>query len=324
MSKIDLSVIIPVYNEASLLNVLYERTTVVLKKIGLEYEIIFIDDGSTDNSLQILSGFHNINPKVKALSFSRNFGHQIAITAGLEYSRGRAAIVMDGDLQDPPEVIEAFVENWRKGYEVVYGIRTNRKEPMLKKALYKAYYKLLSRLANVGIPLDSGDFCLMDNKVVRLLNSFPERNRFVRGLRSWVGFKQAGLKYERDRRYAGKPKYTLFKLIKLGLDGIISFSGIPLKAAFVCGFFTSLFSLIYSFYIIINRIVNTANQIPGWTSIVVWVTFLGGIQLMVMGLLGEYISRIFDEVKRRPTYILSAAIGFPEENAKGLSNNPSI
>jgi len=307
---IDLSVVVPIYNEEGLLESLRQRILAVLDNCGLIFELILVNDGSQDSSFEKIVQMHKSDSRIKVLSFSRNFGHQVAITAGLNYSKGRAVIVMDGDLQDPPEVIPDMIKVWKNGYEVVYGVRAKRRENFIKQALYKAYYLILRRLSNIDIPLDSGDFCLMDRKVVDLLNSIPERNRFIRGLRRWVGFKQVGLNYERDKRFSGKPKYTFFKLIKLGFDGIISFSGIPLKTALVTGFFISISSLIYSFYIVINRFLHTQNQIPGWTSIVVGVTFLGGIQLMVMGLLGEYIIRIYEEVKRRPMYILNAAMGF--------------
>lgn len=315
METQDLSVVIPIYNEEETLPRLHQRLVEVLNNIGMSYEIIFINDCSTDNSFNIMEEFNRLDKRIKILSFSRNFGHQAAITAGINFSKAKAVVVMDGDLQDPPEIIPKFVEKWKLGYEVVYGIRTKRKEPILKRALYKVYYRLLSKLSDIDIPLDSGDFCLMDSKVVSLLNSIPERNRFVRGLRRWVGFKQVGLEYERAKRYKGSPKYTFLKLSKLGLDGIISFSGIPLRVAGFTGFIISSASVIYSVVILINRIINTSGQIPGWTSIVVGISFLGGIQLMVMGLLGEYIIRIFDEVKRRPLYVLNAAVGFHNKDA---------
>jgi dolichol-phosphate mannosyltransferase len=206
-----------------------------------------------------------------------------------------------------------FIAKFKEGCDVVYGVRVKRKENILMRGLYKAYYRILSRLSEVPIPCDSGDCCLMSHKVVDLLNKMPERNRFIRGLRSWVGFAQSAVEYERDRRYAGRPKYTLFKLVKLGLDGIISFSGIPLKMSIVFGGFIAFASTIYSFIIILNRVFFPQNHIPGWASIVVGITFLGGVQLMVLGIAGEYISRIYDEVKGRPQYILSSLVGFEED-----------
>lgn len=320
--QVGLSIIVPLFNEEEVLSFLYERLINALKGLPGPYEIIFVDDGSSDKTLSILKEFSRINKNIKLLSFSRNFGHQIAITAGLNFSSGKAVIVIDGDLQDPPEIIAKFIEKWEEGYKVVYGVRTKRKEGIFKVAIYSCYYRILQKLANIDMPLDSGDFCLMDRSVVDLLNKIPERNRFVRGIRCWVGFKQIGLEYERGPRYKGKCKYTIFKLLQLGLNGIISFSGVPLKASIFAGSFVSLFSIIYSLTIVINRLFYPQQQIPGWTSIVVAVTFLGGIQLVALGIIGEYILRIFDEVKRRPLYILETVIGFESEDAKNISYNP--
>lgn len=322
-SELVLSVVIPICNEEEILPQLYDRTVSVLKRLGESYEVIFVNDCSSDNSLELMKVFNQENPKIKALSFSRNFGHQTAVTAGLNFSVGRAVMVMDGDLQDPPEIIPKFVEKWKEGYEVVYGVRTKRKENFFKRGLYKIYYRLLRMLSKTDIALDSGDCCLMDRKVVNLLNRMSERNRFIRGLRSWVGFRQIGLQYERDKRLAGKAKYTFFKLLELGLNGVISFSEIPLRMSIFVGFFTSVLSVIYSLYMALNRIVHPENQVPGWTSIVVGVTFLGGVQLMVLGFLGEYIVRIFDEVKGRPQYILNDVIGFKHDSAKDISSYSS-
>lgn len=311
-SDIELSVLIPIYNEETVLPHLYERTKAALEGLGANYEVIFINDCSVDNSFALIKGFNKVNPAVKCISFSRNFGHQIAITAGLNFTNGKAVMIIDGDLQDPPEIIPEFLKKWKEGNEVVYGVRLKRKENFIKKILYKLYYRILSRLSEIKIPHDSGDCCLMDRKVVDLLNSMPERNRFVRGLRSWIGFKQIGVEYERGKRYAGQSKYSLFKLLKLGFDGIISFSGIPLRISILAGFLISLLSIFFSFYLILNRLLQWKSQIPGWTSIIVGVTFLGGIQLMVIGLMGEYIVRIYDEAKSRPQYIVESLVGLKE------------
>jgi dolichol-phosphate mannosyltransferase len=323
MPDLNLSVIVPIYNEEKVLPLLKDRLIAVLEKLKLSYEVIFVDDCSQDNSPKLLREFNAKNSKVKILSFSRNFGHQTAITAGLNFSSGKAVMVIDGDLQDPPEIIPAFLEKWKDGFEVVYGIRKTRDDNIIKKNFCNMYYRLLKMLSSTDIALDSGDCCLMDRRVADILNEMPERNRFIRGLRRWVGFRQTGVEYDRDKRYAGKSKYTFFKLLKLALDGIISFSDIPLKISVFLGFFISIASLLYSFYIVWNRIFNPTNQIPGWTSIITGITFLGGIQLMVMGFLGEYIVRIFDEVKCRPQYIVNRAVGFTDKDAEGLSNNSS-
>ncbi len=322
MSEPVLSVIVPIYNEEEVLPHLYTQTKTVLERLAVPYEIIFIDDGSKDASLSLLKKFSQENQAVKIISFSRNFGHQTALTAGLQFTSGKAVAILDGDLQDPPEVIEKFFEQWKNGYEVVYGIRLNRKENPLKRILYKLYYRLLRILSKTVIPLDSGDCCLMDRTIVALLNKMPERNRFIRGLRSWVGFRQIGIPYDRDRRFAGKPKYTLLKLVRLGLDGIISFSEIPLKGSIIIGFSISTLSVFYSLYIILNRLFHATDRLPGWSTIVVAITFLGGIQLMVMGFLGEYVLRIYDEIKGRPQYIIDSLIGFnAHAHAEDISNH---
>lgn len=309
MEHVELSVVIPVFNEQNVLRQLYERVSRVLAELTDSHEVIFINDGSTDYTLAMLKEFSASDKRVKVLSFSRNFGHQVAISAGLEFSSGRSVAVMDGDLQDPPELLKLFIKKWKAGYQVVYAVRKKRKENILKRMMYRLYYKLLSKVSRIGMPLDAGDFCLMDRKVVDLLNSLPERNRFVRGLRSWAGFKQIGIEYDRDVRYAGKSKYTFSKLLRLGIDGIVSFSHLPLKIAIYLGLGISLLSIGYALYISTCRII-LGTPLPGWTSIVVGVSFLSGIQLIVLGFIGEYIARIFDEVKRRPLYVLSESIGF--------------
>jgi polyisoprenyl-phosphate glycosyltransferase len=224
LTQPDLSVVIPVYNEEDNIPILYSRLGTILEKTTLEYEIIFVDDGSRDKSLELLQSLAAKDHHVIVVELTRNFGHQVAISAGLDYARGNGAIVMDADLQDPPEVLPQFIAKWREGYDVVYAVREQRKESWFKRAAYAAFYRLLQRVANVEIPLDAGDFCIMDRKVVDLLRSMPERNRFVRGIRSWVGFRQMGLPYERQTRHAGAPKYTFGRLILLALDGLISFS----------------------------------------------------------------------------------------------------
>ncbi len=310
IDKLDLSIVVPIYNEEEILEALFEKLYNVLESLKLNYEVVFIDDGSSDNSLEILRNIYLRNKQFKTISFSRNFGHQIAVSAGLNLASGKAVVIMDGDLQDPPEIIPHLIKKWQEGYDAVYVIRKNRKENLFKKAAYKIYYRLLHKLADINIPLDSGDFCLMDQKVVKLINSLPEKTRFIRGLRSWASFKQIGMEFERDKRLAGKSKYTFSKLLNLALDGVMSFSGVPLKMVIVFGFIISALSLVYAIYIGLNRIFTTSNQLPGWTTIVVAVTFLGGVQLTITGLIGEYIARIFNEVKNRPLYILKEKIGF--------------
>lgn len=303
------SVIIPIYNEQEVIPELYGRLKNVL--VGLEdYEVIFVNDHSRDNSLRLLKDIHGQDNRYKVISFSRNFGHQIAVSAGLKFADGDTAIVMDGDLQDPPELIPEFLKKWQEGYEVVYAVRKKRKESFLLRIAYKIYYRILKKVAKINIPLDSGDFCLMDKRVVNLLNALPEKTRFVRGLRSWIGFRQIGLEYERDKRFAGKTKYNFTRLLKLATDGVISFSDAPLKIATILGFIISLLSISYGIYIFIDVIFHFDRRIPGWSSVVVAITFLGGIELIVLGFIGEYLMRIFEEVKGRPLYIIDEVIGF--------------
>jgi dolichol-phosphate mannosyltransferase len=324
------SVIIPIYNEEDNIPQLYKRLSDVAKKTGEAWEFIFVDDGSYDNSVSILKQYHRSDARVKIISLSRNFGHQSAISAGLTFCQGDCAIVMDGDLQDPPEILPEFMKKWQEGYQVVYAIRKRRKEVFFKRVIYKLFYRMLGRLARIDIPLDAGDFCLMDRKVVNLINSFPERNRFVRGLRSWVGFSQTGLEYDRDERFSGKPKYSLSKLAKLAFDGIFSFSEFPLKIIIFLGLTVAFASILYAVYLVINRFLHPEVQIPGWTSIIVGITFLGGVQLIFIGVVIEYIIRIYDEVKDRPIYIVAESVGISDNtqedagNAKGVSYHSSV
>jgi polyisoprenyl-phosphate glycosyltransferase len=299
----ELSVVIPVFNEEENIAVLYSRLTAVLEAIHIEYEIIFVDDGSKDDSLNQLKNLSVRDNRVLVVELARNFGHQVAITAGLDYSQGKAVIVMDGDLQDPPEVLPEFIAKWRKGHDVVYGIRERRKESWLKRAAYAGFYRLLRRIATIEIPLDSGDFCIMDRRVVDLLISMPERNRFVRGIRSWVGLNQAGLPIERHARIAGKPKYTFRRLMLLALDGFVSFSYLPLRIITISGFSISLLSILTAVFYAAKRLMTGLGP-PGFATLVVAVFFLAGVQLITMGVIGEYVGRIFEEVKQRPLYVV--------------------
>ncbi len=243
------------------------------------------------------------------ISFSRNFGHQVAISAGLEHTTGDAVMIIDGDLQDPPEVLPQFIAKWKEGYDVVYAVRTKRKENILKRAAYAAFYRLLNQLSYLDVPLDSGDFCLMDKRVVEAMRRLPERKRFVRGLRTWVGFRQAGLAYERDRRFAGEPKYTFTKLLGLAYDGIFSISTTPLRIAVYAGFVLAALAFLGGLLVIYDKLVN-GIAIAGWSSTIVIITFLGGVILATLGMIGEYVSRIYDEVKSRPLYVVREKLGF--------------
>ena len=304
----EISVVIPVYDEEENLTILHERLTKVFSNELIKYEIIFVDDGSRDRSLELMQNISSRDQQVIVIELARNFGHQVAISAGLDYARGKGVIIMDADLQDPPEVLPEFIEKWREGHDVVYAIRTNRKESWLKRHAYSLFYRLLQRIASIEIPLDAGDFCIMDRKIVDVLINMPERNRFVRGIRSWVGLNQIGLAYDRQARYAGKPKFTFSRLIYLALDGLVSFSFVPLRTITIIGFIVSAFSILFAFGYAIKRLISGLNP-PGFATLVVAVFFLAGIQLVTIGVIGEYVGRIFEEVKRRPLYIIRRISG---------------
>jgi glycosyltransferase involved in cell wall biosynthesis len=311
-----ISVIIPAFNEEAGIQALYTRLTAAAAAWGEEYEIILVDDGSRDRSLEICLRISVQDPRFRVLSFSRNFGHQAAVSAGLQYCSGDVAAVIDADLQDPPEELIRFIERCREGFDVVYAIRTKRKEGILKRASYFLYYRLLKHLAALDIPLDAGDFCVMSRPVLDSLNSLPERNRFVRGLRTWVGYRQTGLAYERHARQSGEPKYTFSKLLRLAMDGIINFSYKPLQLilmfGLVVGFFTVLAGVVVGFLFLSNTAVFGYNprQVRGWTSLALAVSLLSGMQLISLGLLGEYLGRVFEEVKSRPAFIIRRKLNF--------------
>lgn len=307
--EIFCSVVIPVHNEEKNIAELCSRLTGVLAALNKPYEIIYVNDGSTDSSADILHKISALDKKVKIVDFSRNFGHQIAISAGISYASGNVTVVMDGDLQDSPALIPEFVKKWEEGFFVVYGIRKKRKEAFFKRACYFIFYRIQEKIAKIKIPLDAGDFCLMDKKITDILKKMPERNRFVRGIRSWIGFSQIGIEYERDPRFCGKPKYGLRKLMRLAFDGIYSFSDIPLKISLIFGFTISAFCFAFIIYIICQRLIYGTSAY-GITTAIVSMLFLGGIQLIAIGVIGEYIGRIYDEVKQRPIFIVKQLINF--------------
>ena len=303
-----ISVVVPLKDEEGNVVQLLARITTVLERAmqerGDDYEIVAVDDGSTDSTLAILREAQAGQPRLTIVSLSRNFGHQIAATAGLETARGDAVILMDGDLQDPPELIEAFLRKWREGYDVVYATRRARKgEGTFKILTARAFYRIIRRLTNVSIPVDTGDFRLMDRRVIEALAQTRERHRFLRGLVSWVGFKQTGIEYERDARHSGRTKYPLSKMVRFAFDGITSFSEIPLRFATVLGFVVSAFAFVYTAIVIVLKF--TGHNEPGYTSTMVAILFFGGVQLIGIGILGEYVGRIYDQVKGRPLYLIS-------------------
>ncbi len=309
-SEIEVSAVVPVYNEEASLHELHRRLTAALSSLGASYEVVLVDDGSRDRSPELMAELCRRDPHVRAITFSRNFGHQAALAAGLKHASGRAVVVMDADLQDPPELLEQLLGRWREGYDVVYAQRTNRgREPLLKRLFAYGYYRTLRRLSPVEIPPDTGDFCLMDRRVVDLLNQMPERNRFVRGLRAWVGFRQTAVRFERPERYAGEVKYTFRKSLALAVNGIVSFSKVPLRVATYLGLLVSFASFLLAVWYVVQKLTG-APVVRGWASTVVIVLFLGGVQLLTIGIIGEYISRIYDEVKQRPIYIVREMLGF--------------
>ncbi len=308
MKKISL--VIPMYYEEQVAEECYKRLTKVLKEIkDYEYEIIFVNDGSKDKTLEILENIAKEDKNVKVVSFSRNFGHQAAVTAGLKYVTGDAIVIMDADLQDPPELIPDMLKYWEDGYEVIYGKRKTREgESAFKLLTAKAFYNTLNKLSDVEIPKDTGDFRLVDKKVVDVINSLPEHNKFLRGLFSWVGFKQYAYEYERKERFAGKTKYPLKKMLKLAQDGILSFSTKPLKIVGGFGILSVIISIAILIYSILSFAFKWNNLTQGWTSLMCTMTFLGGVILISLWMIGEYIARIYDETKQRPQYIVDKTI----------------
>ena len=289
------SIVAPVYNERECLDVLYTRVSEVMDSSGEPWELVLVDDGSTDGSSEIMKRYAEKDPRVRCVFFARNFGHQIAVTAGMDNTLGDAVIVIDADLQDPPEVILSLIREWKKGYEVVYAVRKERDgESWFKKWTASAFYRLIDKIADVRIPLDTGDFRLYDRKVVNVMKQMPERNRFLRGMSSWVGFKQTGVEYHREERYAGTTHYPLKKMLKLALTAITGFSTVPLQLATWLGFGITGLSVIAFIIDLIAR---------GENGTAISVFFMGGVLLIILGIIGEYIGRIYDEVRNRPLYV---------------------
>ena len=307
--KNELSIVVPLYNEEEVIGELKQRLTAVLEKCTQSFEVILVNDGSIDNTLSLARDICRDDPRFKLVSFSRNFGHQIAVTAGMHKSSGDAVIIIDADLQDPPEVIPEMIRKWRDGYQVVYGVREKREgDSLLKRSTAMMFYRLLKLLTPVQIPLDAGDFRLMDRRAVDQFNRMEEQSRFIRGMVSWIGFRQGEILYKRDKRYAGKTKYPFRKMLAFAVDGIISFSNVPLRISSILGMITAGISFLFMFYGIISRILFPQYTISGWASVFTAVLFIGGIQLISLGILGEYVSRIYKEIKKRPLYIIDEEI----------------
>lgn len=310
------SIVVPVYNEEGCLEELYRRVKAVMESTGEPWELVLVDDGSRDRSTEIIKHLAEQDRRVRPIIFARNFGHQIAVTAGLDYSRGQAVVIIDADLQDPPEVILDLISKWREGYEVVYAVRTEREgETWFKKATAAAFYRLIYRITDVKIPVDTGDFRLMDRKVVDVLNRMREHHRFLRGMSAWVGFRQIGVPYKRAPRFAGETKYPLRKMLRLALNAITSFSYFPLQLATYMGFIAAGLAILAIPFVIVLRALQP-QAFFGQASTLIAVLFLGGVQLISLGILGEYVGRIYDEVKGRPLYVVREA---PSDDQTNLS-----
>jgi dolichol-phosphate mannosyltransferase len=319
LGSVELSIVIPCYDEAAVLPLLQAKLLQCMPTLTAKWEVILVDDGSVDATPEQLSAMHRADPRFKIVRLSRNFGHQTAICAGLAFSSGEAVGIMDADLQDPPEFFAAALGKLREGYEVVYAVRRKRKENILKRTAYALFYRVLSFVAEVSIPLDSGDFCLMTRRVVTVLTQLPERNFFLRGLRAWTGFRQIELQYEREARLAGKSKYSFRKLLRLATDGVFAFSTMPLRLATCLGFLALAGSLLGGIFVLVWRLCgfrfmgHTAHDLPGWAAIADALFFLSGLQFVILGCLGEYIGRIYTEVKQRPRWIVRETLGLKNE-----------
>lgn len=310
LDPVVLSVVVPCYNEEDNIDDLFKRLISVLDPLDLKYEIICVNDGSRDQTLKRLIESHHQNSAIKIINFSRNFGKEIALTAGIEYATGQAVIPIDADLQDPPELIEEMLKKWREGYDVVYAKRRSRQgESWLKKMTANSFYRVIQKMSPVPIPRDTGDFRLMDRRVVEALKQLPEMHRFMKGLFAWVGYQQVLIEYDRPPRLKGETKWNYWKLWNFALDGITSFSSLPLKVWSYIGLLISVLAFIYATFLIIRTLIYGID-VPGYASLMVVTLFLGGIQLMTLGIIGEYLSRIHDEVKRRPLYLVRDCYGF--------------
>jgi dolichol-phosphate mannosyltransferase len=320
-----LSVIVPCLNEEEALRCTQVRLSSVLEQIPTNFEIIYVDDGSTDATPEVLRELQSYDSRVRVVRFSRNFGHQMAITAGLEHAAGDAVVIIDADLQDPPETIMDFFRKWQEGYDVVYGVRTEREgETAFKLWTAKLFYRFMTRLSDTPIPLDTGDFRLMDRRVLNVLLGMPERDRFVRGMVSWLGFSQVAVPYRREARVAGVTKFSFFKMLRFALDGIFSFSIVPLRVATWTGFITSFLAILGIVLVSLEHFLGVEGLVKGWTSTMFAVLFIGGVQLICMGIIGEYIGRIYGESKHRPLYVVREILGFEGQSLKREGNQTAL
>jgi glycosyltransferase involved in cell wall biosynthesis len=318
-----ISIVVPCLNEEEVLRATNRRLVEALEQVPQKFEILYVDDGSTDATPEILRELQALDERIRVVRFSRNFGHQMAITAGLEHAGGDAVAIIDADLQDPPEVLADFVAKWMEGFQVVYGVRTERDgETAFKLWTAKIFYRAIGKLSDTEIPLDTGDFRLMDRRVVDALLAMPERDRFVRGMVSWLGFSQTAVPYRRAARAAGVTKFSFFKMVKFATDGIVSFSILPLRLATWVGFAASGIAILGILVTVIERLIGMEGLVKGWASILVAILFIGGVQLICLGIIGEYVGRIYGESKRRPLYVVRERMGFEPRNRVELVQRP--
>ncbi len=306
-----ISIIIPVFNESDTIPELHRRIGEAMGKVGEPYEIVFINDGSRDASGETLKHLAQEDGCTRVIDLARNFGHQVAISAGIDFARGDAVVLMDGDLQDPPELLPDLVTRWKEGYDVVFTVKRTRKEGAIKRFAFHMFYRLMQRFSSIPIPMEAGNFSLMDRKVVTVLRAMPERNRYIAGMRAWAGFRQTGIEFDRAARFAGKPQMTLLRLMNLAFDGIFSFSNAPLRLATYVGVISAFFSFVGMIYVLYAKLFTT-KATPGWASPVFSILFIGGLILLTLGIIGEYLGRIYDEVKHRPLYVIKDKFGFRE------------
>jgi polyisoprenyl-phosphate glycosyltransferase len=312
------SVVIPCFNESEVIaSTQNELDRCLSPSQKFNFEFIFVDDGSRDETSSILRDIRKRDPRVRLIRFSRNFGHQAAVSAGIDHAFGDAVAIMDADLQDPPEVLLAMLEKWHEGFEVVYGVRRNRKESLFKRACYRIFYRVWQRMADIEVPVDSGDFCVMDRQVADVLRGLPENGRFLRGLRAWAGFRQCGFPYERAARHAGEPKYSFVRLVRLAASGIFNFSDVPLRFISLAGMVTSAGAILGAILLLLQRLFEihlfgyAPQDMPGYTSLFLALQFFSGIQLLSLGIIGEYVARMYGEIKRRPVYVVAERLGIP-------------
>lgn len=313
MTNIKYSIVAPCFNEEGNLHELHRRITEVMDKTGESWELVLINDGSRDRTIEIMQELHAQDSRIHYIDFARNFGHQIAVTAGMDYAQGEAVVLIDADLQDPPELIWDMIAKWQEGYKVIYAVRSERKgETWFKIWTAKVFYRLIYNITDIQIPLDTGDFRLMDRKVVDAMKHMPERHRFIRGMTSWVGFKQTGVEYVREERFAGETNYPFRRMLRFAVTAITGFSHVPLQVATYLGFFIAALTTVAALIVIIARFMAPEAFFAGQATTLVMVLFMGSVQLISLGIIGEYLGRIYDEVKARPMYVVNEAVGFEE------------